>query len=209
MKRIALVTGLCLLGVLGATLAASFGNGSFTAHMVVHMGVVAVASPLIAYGIADTPHDPFPPPARPSPILASIVELVVVWFWHVPAMRLVADGSLALTLVEQASFLAAGLLLWLACFRPDEGRLAGAIGLLFTSMHMTLLGVLLALAPRPLYGEGDVTCFGMPLSAAADQQIGGVVMLMTGAFAYLAGGIVLLAGLLREDAKLPTGKPRC
>lgn len=66
-------------------------------------------------------------------------------------------------------------------------------------MHMTLLGVLLALAPRPLYGEGDVSCFGISLSAAADQQIGGVVMLMFGACAYLVGGIVLLAGLLRED----------
>jgi putative membrane protein len=76
-------------------------------------------------------------------------------------------------------------------------------------MHMTLLGVLLALAPRPLYGAGDVSCFGISLSAAADQQIGGVVMLMVGACAYLLGGIVLLAGLLRDGDALPAEKPRC
>ena len=55
---------------------------------------------------------------------------------------------------------------------------------------------LLALSPRPLYGEGEVSCFGVPLSAALDQQAGGVVMLLVGAVVYLAGGIGLLAGTL-------------
>ena len=199
MKRSARIIGLLLLAVLGAVLVASFGGGSFTVHMVVHMGIVAVAAPLIACGKPGTRLDAFPGVARMTPMLASFVELVSVWFWHLPALRMVADASFALSLIEQASFLAAGVLLWRVCFRPGEGRLAGAAGLLFTSMHMTLLGVLLALAPRPLYGEGDVSCFGFSLSAAAHQQIGGVVMLMVGACAYLVGGIVLLAGLLRED----------
>lgn len=212
MKTISLSAGLTILALLAITLLASFGEGSFTAHMVVHMGIVAVVAPLVAYGVIDTPRDPLPRMAWMTPMLASIVELVVVWFWHVPALRLTAETSLAVTLVEQASFLAAGLLLWLVCFRPGaagEGRLAGAIGLLFTSMHMTLLGVLLALAPRPLYGEGAVSCFGIPLAGAADQQIGGVVMLMVGALAYLTGGIVLFAGLLRLDGEKPVEEPRC
>jgi putative membrane protein len=203
MKTVARLTGLIILAVLGIALIASFGEGSFAAHMIVHMGIVAVAAPLIAYGIIDTAYDL--PPRMPwmTPMLASLVELVVVWFWHVPAFRTAADASLALTLVEQASFLGAGLLLWIVCFRPGDGRLAGTMGLLFTSMHMTLLGVLLALAPRSLYAQGDVTCFGIPLSAAADQQIGGVIMLMVGASAYLCGGVVLLAGLLGDGHRKP------
>lgn len=209
MKSLARFLGLALLAALGAMLLASFGSGSFTAHMIIHMGIVAVAAPLVAYGLRDTRLDPLPGVIRATPMLASLVELVVVWFWHLPALRRIADGSLALSLVEQASFLVAGVLLWHACFRPKDGRLAGAAGLLFTSMHMTLLGVLLALAPRPLYGGGDVTCFGIPLSAAADQQLGGVVMLMVGALAYLLGGILLLAGVLREDEALPAKRPPC
>ncbi len=51
--------------------------------------------------------------------------------------------------------------------------MAGAIGLLFTSMHMTLLGALLALSPRALYGSGDVSCFGIPLTPIVDHQAGG------------------------------------
>jgi putative membrane protein len=209
MKTAARISGFALVAMLSAVLVATFGGGSFTAHMIVHMGIVALAAPLLAYGALGTSFDPLPRMAWVTPMLASIVELGVVWFWHVPALRLAADASLALSFIEQASFLAAGLLLWITCFRPGEGRLAGTIGLLFTSLHMTLLGVLLALAPRSLYGEDDVTCFGLPLSAAADQQIGGVIMLMVGAFAYLAGGIMLLAGLLQEEANLPAEKPRC
>lgn len=209
MKRSARILGPLLLIMLCAVLVASLGGGSFAIHMVVHMGIVAVAAPLIACSMPGTRLDALPGVARMTPMLASFVELVAVWFWHLPTLRALADASLALSLVEQASFLAAGVLLWRACFRPGEGRLAGVAGLLFTSMHMTLLGVLLALAPRPLYGEGDVSCFGVSISAAADQQIGGVVMLMVGACAYLLGGIVLLAGLLRDGDALPAEKPRC
>ncbi|MEW9616207.1 cytochrome c oxidase assembly protein [Shinella sp. S4-D37] len=209
MTTLARILGLGLLALFGTALVASFGSGSFTAHMIVHMGTVAVAAPLIAYGLRGTRFDPPPGTSRIGPMLASLIELAVVWFWHLPVLREIAEASLAVTLAEQASFLAAGVLLWHACFRPGEGRLAGTVGLLFTSMHMTLLGVLLALAPRPLYGEGGVTCLGISLTAAADQQIGGVVMLMVGALAYLSGGILLLAGILRDDAGLPAEKPRC
>ncbi|MGQ3212478.1 MAG: cytochrome c oxidase assembly protein [Shinella sp.] len=209
MKSLARILGLLLLLVLCAVLVASFGGGSFTVHMIVHMGIVAVAAPLIGYGMRSTRLDAAPGVARITPMLASFFELVAVWFWHLPALRAIADASLTLSFLEQASFLTAGILLWRVCLRPGEGRLAGAAGLLFTSMHMTLLGVLLALAPRPLYGEGDVSCFGISISAAADQQIGGIVMLMVGACAYLLGGIVLLAGLLHDGEALPTEKPRC
>ena len=199
MRRAALVSGLGLVAALFALLIATFDGGAFTTHMIVHMGIVAVAAPLIAAGL------PQGPTLRLSPLLASFLELVVVWLWHVPALRIAADGSLALSLVEQASFLLAGLLLWHACLRPQDGRLAGTMGLLFTSMHMTLLGVLLSLAPRALYGEGTVTCFGVVLARETDQQLGGVIMLTVGALAYLTGGIWQLAGLLRDPPATASG----
>lgn len=207
MKRLARILGFLLLVALGAILLMSFGDGSFTVHMIVHMGIVAIAAPLIAYGLRGTRFD-LSDMVGITPILASLVELAVVWFWHLPKLRAIAEANLVLSLVEQVSFLVAGVLLWHACFRPNEGRLSGVIGLLFTSMHMTLLGVLLALAPRPLYGGGEVTCFGISLPATADQQIGGVVMLLVGSLAYLVGGILLLAGVLRDGA-LPRENSRC
>lgn len=174
-------------------------RGSITAHMLAHMGVVAIAAPLLAIGLAQRLPRTKAPMLVGMPLVASLVELVVVWGWHAPAARRFAQGTLVGTVSEQASFLAAGLFLWLSCLAAAGGgkasRASGAFGLLLTTIHMTLLGALLALSPRPLYASGEVTCFGVTLSAAQDQQLGAVVMLLLGAATYLAGGIGLLAGL--------------
>jgi putative membrane protein len=202
MKTIALVTGGFVLAIVSLVLYASFDGGSFTVHMVLHMGIVAVAAPLIAYGLLDTRFDLSRRFVWMTPVLASVIELVVVWGWHVPVMRALAATSILLSMLELLSFLVAGMLLWVVCLRPGRdggGRLAGTIGLLLTSMHMTLLGVLLALAPRPLYGKGEVSCFGIPLDAISDQQIGSVVMLVAGAASYLIGGVALLSDVLRAE----------
>lgn len=178
---------------------------SFTAHMIAHMGVVAVAAPLLAIGVAGTRFDPLRGHRfAPLAIIASLAELIVVWAWHAPALRELARSSSLATAVEQASFLIVGLVLWLSCFGYDPaGRdrrnAAGVIGLLMTSIHMTLLGVLLALTTRPLYGTEPVTCLGYTLSAVVDQQLGGILMLLIGAAVYLAGGLALAARLLRDD----------
>jgi putative membrane protein len=155
------------------------------------MGVVAIAAPLIAIGVSD--RTPLATPALP--VIASLVEFMVVWGWHAPAARLWAEISTLATVVEQAMFLGAGLFLWLTAIAP-AATAAGAFALLLTSIHMTLLGALLSLASRPLYGGGDVTCFGLVLGAGQDQALGGVVMLMIGAAVYLAGGVFLLSRLL-------------
>lgn len=198
MRRLCFAAGLLLLAAiwLGPLLGA--WRESFAAGMVAHMGVIAVAAPLLAIGL---PARWRPGASMPAslPVLASLFELVAVWGWHAPAMRAAAESSTAATVAEQASFLAAGVFLWATSFAaPHERRHAavGAAALLLTSIHMTLLGALLALSPRPLYGTGEVTCFGTVLDASQDQQLGGVIMLMAGAVAYLAGGLALCARLI-------------
>ena len=70
---------------------------------------------------------------------------------------------------------------------------------------MTLLGALLSLSQRPLYGEGEVTCFGVVLGAQQDQQLGGIIMLLVGAIVYLAGGVWLAKRLVEEPAAAADG----
>jgi putative membrane protein len=195
MQRICLATG-------GLTLAAAwFGPlpdlaaRDFSAHMTMHMAVVAVAAPLITFGIAGSRFDPTHRyPALFSPIPASILELAVVWGWHAPALHQLARGSDGGLVTEQGMFLASGLLVWLASFGSEMRRSgmragAGVVALLLTSMHMTLLGALLALAPRTLYGHAGAT--------ALDQQhLGGAIMLAVGGVSYLAGGLWLSMRLL-------------
>jgi putative membrane protein len=208
-KRASLIAGLILLLVLWAILLPFSDRASFTIHMIAHMGVVAGVAPLIAVGLSGTRADL---PARwPwfTPVVASVIELMAVWAWHIPVLRALSESSPVVAALEQLTFLVAGLGLWLSCLGgleagKDGRRLAGAFGLLFTSMHMTLLGALLALSPRPLYGDAEVTCFGFTLSPVVDQQAGGVIMLLVGAAVYLAGGVSLLAATLNSGVPQPS-----
>lgn len=174
-------------------------RGGFALHMTAHVAVVAVAAPLLALAMAGGPLDlARRAPRCFPPVPWSLVELVVVWAWHAPALHHLARHTVAGRVAEQGTFLATSLAVWLSAVggphdRPRR-RGAGVVALLLTSMHMTLLGALLALSPRALYPG----CSGASaLSAIDDQHLGGAVMLLVGGASYLAGGVALTAGLLR------------
>jgi len=176
---------------------------SFSLHMTMHMGVVALAAPLIAFGVAGGKLDPVgKAPRLFAPIPASVVELIVVWTWHAPALHEATQHSAAALVLEQGSFLVSSLWVWLSAFggtmreRSERGA-AGVVALLLTSMHMTLLGALLALPPRPLYAH---SAHGARTSLAplTDQHLGGAIMLLGGGVSYLLGGLLLTAELLRS-----------
>jgi putative membrane protein len=177
---------------------------TFVAHMTMHVVVVAVGAPLLALALAGSRWDPVrhrPELFPPLPI--SLIELVVVWAWHTPVLHHAARHGTAGLVAEQALFLVAGVLLWLAAFggRSDdrvERAGAGFGAMLLTSMHMTLLGALLALAPRPLFSHVDAVG---GLTALEDQQLGGAIMLIGGGVAYLAGGLALIVELLRSAGR--------
>ena len=194
MRKSPLLAGLIALALGWSGLASHFAP-PFTAHMVMHMLVVAVAAPLLALAVADMQFDiSLRVPLLFAPLTASLLEFAVVWGWHAPALHQFARGSGLGVGLEQASFVAAGFVLWLSCV-GRRGGAAGILGLLFTSMHMTLLGALLALAPRPLYGDA-IHGYAIGMSALEDQNVGGVVMLAVGGAVYLFGGLVLMARLL-------------
>jgi len=198
MKKLALIAGLAALAFVWGGALAHLMPHSFTRHMIMHMGVVAMAAPLFAVAVTGTRVDPSPRlPILLAPLPASLWELAVVWGWHAPALHDFARASVLGLTLEQGSFLAAGLILWLSCIGVRGGSgAAGIFGLLFTSMHMTLLGALLALAPRPLYGHAIHQGHALGMSAIEDQNIGGVVMLGVGGAVYLLGGLILMARLL-------------
>lgn len=200
MRRTCFILGLIALAAIWAGPLPRMAAHAFAAHMAMHMGVVAVAAPLLVFGLAGTAGDPVR--RRPGwfpPVPLSLVELVVVWAWHAPALHRFARHDALGFIAEQAMFLATGVLVWLSAFGGERAQRreragAGIAALLLTSMHMTLLGALLALTPRLLYAHG---AHGTAFSPLDDQHLGGAIMLLVGGAAYLAGGLWLTAELLR------------
>lgn len=198
-------SGLALLALAWLGPLPALAAHSFAAHMAMHMTVVALAAPLLALAVAGSRGDPARAAPRAfAPIPASMVELVVVWTWHAPALHHAARHTSLALVLEQGSFLLAGLLLWLSALGGARGARrtrypAGVVGLLLTSMHMTLLGALLALAPRPLYAHGPPSA-GALLAPLDDQHLGGAIMLLVGGLAYGLGGVWLAGAALRAEA---------
>jgi putative membrane protein len=207
MRRALLIVGLLALAAAWLGPLPQMARQAFWAHMTMHMGVVAVAAPLIALGVTGGQFDPVrKAPALFAPIPASVMELIVVWAWHAPALHHAARHSAAGLMAEQGAFLLSGLLVWMSACGSDPLRrgnrtAAGIVGLLLTSMHMTLLGALLALSPRPLYVHVPGFAGLTPLQ---DQHLGGAIMLMIGGISYLLGGLWLTSRLLRDSASQPT-----
>ena len=164
-------------------------EGSFAAHMALHMSVVAVAAPLLALGIVRGGA------AQPAwaPVAASLADMAAIWAWHAPALHTLARTT------------GAGLAVWVTALAAAQGRrggaLAGAGALLFAAMHMTMLGVIVTLSPRLLCRaptEGP-TLFG--LDALRDQETGGVLMLAAGGAIHLAGGLALAGRAIRNEER--------
>jgi putative membrane protein len=199
MKPLPLAAGSFVLALAWIGAWADLPRLSFSAHMVMHMGVVAVGAPLIAIGIAGSRADP----ARRFPtvfaaIPASFLELIVVWAWHAPALHHAARHDATALVAEQGSFVVSGLFLWLSVLGGDEpdrrGRASvGIVALVLTFGHMTLLGALLMLTPRPLYHD-----VGTTWSILSDQQAGGAIMVLVGAVSYLSGALWLTTRVLEH-----------
>jgi putative membrane protein len=203
-----MITGFLTLGAAWLGPLPQLASEAFFAHMIMHMTVVAVSAPLLAIGIAGGRFDlARKAPRLFAPIPASLAELVIVWGWHTPVLHHAARHNTAALIAEQGSFLVAGVFLWLAAAGGDRSdaanrSAAGVVGLLLTAVHMTLLGALLALTPRPLYKHTD---WGV-LTALDDQHLGGAIMLLVGGVSYLAGGLWLTLRLLREPGALRLGR---
>jgi putative membrane protein len=212
MSAVASLTGVLLLAAIWLGPLPGLARLSFSAHMTMHMGVVAVAAPLIALALS---RSTLWSPASAgltgtrwiaAPIAASMIELVVVWAWHAPALHQAARHQPWALILEQGSFLLAGLLLWVTALGGGSGRErgyagAGVVALLFTSMHMTLLGALFALSNRPLFQH---TMAGE--SALSDQHLGGAIMLIVGGTSYLIGGLWLTLRLLLGVPRVLSGR---
>jgi putative membrane protein len=167
---------------------------TFTLHMAWHMVLVVGIAPLVAWNVRNTPLDPVrTAPALFPPLIACLVEFLVVWGWHTPALHTAARHNVAMFVAEQASFAVTAVWLWLSILGGGDlerrARAAtGVIALVLTFAHMTMLGALIALAPRVLYAHHAITL--------ADQQLGGSVMLAAGAVAYPLASLWIVRSLV-------------
>jgi len=194
------VAGVILLAALWLGPLPDMARRAFSPHMILHLGVTIVAAPLIAVGLLRLWPDTRPP-HRPllAALAATLYEFAAVWGWHVPFLHELAARSTPMFVLQQASFLLAGMVVWLVCLvgKDAASRGIGTVAMLFTSMHMTMLGVLLVIAPALIYApQFCLGAFG--LDPLPDQRLGGALMASAGTLPYVAAGAWLAVQAFRD-----------
>ena len=200
--------------VLAATLTPSvdaLAERSFAVHMVQHELLMVAAAPLFVLArplqafawalpagarsaLAFVPRGAWR--ALTAPVCAWSVHALALWLWHIPALFRAALADPSLHVLQHTCFFVSAFAFWWAVFGRRAPDATGLACVFTTMLHASALAVLLTFAPAPWYLHDTTILFG--LTALEDQQLGGLVMWVPGAFAYVVAGLAIVAGWLRQ-----------
>lgn len=140
-----------------------------------------------------------------APLLMWVVYAVVTWGWHVPVLYDAAVRKPWVHDLQHASFFLAAVLYWRTLIDPLSRRrlvpVLAVVSLFATTLHTTVLGVLMTIAPRVWYPVYETRAPLWGLSPLEDQQLAGLIMWMPACAAYLLAAIVLLMMQLESTAR--------
>lgn len=166
-------------------------DGFITQHMISHIVAMNIVAPAVALGMQRgdllvirylskglTP--------------ALILQLCLLWGWHIPDVLAAAHGSHVLMTLMHASLFISAFWFWAATFAKAHTQGWHSLSaLLVTGKLFCLLGVLLTFAPRPLYLGIGVSIESSAM--LADQQMAGLLMLVACPLTYVLAAIVIAA----------------
>ncbi len=181
-----------VLGLLGPL--APMAHDLLSAHMVQHLIAMNIAAPLLAASLGN-----FQKWYSLGIVSATALQLAGFWFWHMPAVFAAAHHSVVLDGLMKLSLLLVAVLFWRAVLTVPR-RWPALFALLVTAKLFCLWGAVLVFARRPLYADqGSPASWG--LTALADQQLAGLVMVSACALIYVSAATVIFCLWLVRDVE--------
>ncbi len=193
----------------------------FSAHMVQHELLMAVAAPLLVLG------RPLvvmlwslPAPARhvaanvahqaavrrtwsvaTRPLVAWLFHGVAIWTWHMPPLFESTLHSEMIHALQHACFLGSGLLFWWSVVHGQRRAARGTsiVYLFTTAVHTGVLGALLTFSRVPWYPAYANGAAAWGLTPMADQQLAGLIMWIPASVAYLVAALATIRLWLRDS----------
>jgi len=188
---LALVVGRTRAGVLAVGVLAvvfisplcALSAALFSARVVHHVLLVAVAAPLLAMVW---------PQREPRTIVPAFLAFsAVLWGWHLPAAYDLALGNMGVYWLMQVSLLGSAVAFWRAVLGPAQAPGRTLPFILAGFMQMAFLGALLTFAPEALYAIHQEAPLAWGFSPLADQQLGGLIMWVPAGLPFLVFGALV------------------
>jgi putative membrane protein len=209
-----LIAGAAFLGasLVGESLAATLDFGAFSRHMAQHVFLMNLAAPLTALALLSFEGNGW---VRIGGrkfgagflAAATAMQIALLWSWHLPpALEAAGNDPLLMAAMHVSLFLAA-LWFWIAVLATETaGRWMSIFALLLTGKLFCLLGAILVFAPRSLYpGFGHHAA--SPGASLADQQLAGLIMIVSCPLTFVLAGIILAYRWLLELGEEETVQP--
>jgi putative membrane protein len=215
------ILGLFLIWLATASPLSSLDHESLTAHMVQHLLLMTFAAPSILLGkpvktlIFGMPHRLVQVMGRlfqsagVHHVLRALAHPAICWLgaaitlvaWHIPAVFMLGLRSQTWHGIEQASFLATGLLFWWPVIHPLPNSLKWPessilLYLFLATLPCDILSGFLVFCDRVVYPVFLSSPQSFGLSALEDQQCAGALMWTCVTVVYLIAAAVFSARLL-------------
>jgi putative membrane protein len=188
------------------------GEHLFTFHMIEHEILMAVSAPLLVVArpvgtllwslpraarsaIGRLMHNWFSRAAwhiLTTGRYATLLHGAAIWMWHTPLLFDAAVTNVLLHRLQHLSFFLTAVLFWWSVFRRSEPG-AAAWHVFVTMLHTSILGALMALAPRVLYQVQTATAAAWGLTPLEDQQLAGLIMWVPAGTIYAGTALALIA----------------
>jgi putative membrane protein len=189
-------SGMAVLAIIFISPLCALTVALFSARVVHHVLLVAVAAPLLAWSLIGRlpPNKATMLPALIAPLL--LLHTALFWLWHAPSPYALALASHSAYWAMQTSLLASAAMFWAAVMLAPPAR--AIMALLAASVQMGLLGALLVFAGQPLYPPHLATTLAFGLDPLADQQLAGLIMWVPASLPYLLVAALRLTAWLRQ-----------
>jgi len=196
------------------------GERSFTLHMIEHELIMLIATLLLAAahaggilawglpaGLRGALGGRWKAPLAKlwrrltEPVTATVLQAIVMWAWHAPALFDRALTSPGWHVAQHVSFVISSLIFWTAMLDTGRGGyLLSAACLFVTSLVEGALGALMALSVSPWYSAyAAMGVSGIGLDPATDQQLAGLIMWIPGGLVHGGAAIGLLYHWLKSN----------
>ena len=215
-RQLCFAAGLLMIAVALVSPVAHIGEELVIAHMVEHLMLGDLATlllvlgltgpllqPILAIGVFDRLR------ILAHPLVAFPLWALNFYLWHIPALYDAAYGGAAMHLLEHASFIFFGCLMWMPVFgplpKPSWFNAAWKVGYVIAVRFAgAILGNVLMWSGSVLYPKYAAGEAYWKISPLADQSTAGVVMMVEGTFL----GLGLLAWVFFEVSREGIEKQR-
>ena len=131
---------------------------------------------------------------------STVLHGIAIWAWHAPILFEASIMSGTVHRLQHLSFFGTAVIFWWSVlWRSSHG--VAAWHLFLTMLHTSLLGALMALAPRVLYSSQTAEAFRWGLTPLEDQQLAGMLMWVPAGTVYAGAAIALTALCIKDSSR--------